>query len=211
MVTKKKTSKKLQKKTSKKTGKKASASSQKKSKGKKKKTTTVQITKALKRKGDIKTKAKIKKATGKKKSDVSLAEVKGVKKEASKKSTQKKVKSSLKPSLIKEYRELLLGKRALIEGDLSRMQDAALRASGQDPSVDHMADHGTDNYDQDFTLGLIENVGGIAKEIDDALKRIEGGTFGICEGCECSIPPARLKAIPYARFCVNCQSELENT
>jgi RNA polymerase-binding transcription factor DksA len=100
-------------------------------------------------------------------------------------------------------------KRALILGDLSKMEDSALRASEQDSSTDNMADYGTDNYEQDFTLGLIENVEAVVKEIDDALKRVDEKTFGICQRCQCVIPKARLKALPYARHCVQCQSDLE--
>ena len=73
-----------------------------------------------------------------------------------------------------------------------------------------MADYGTDNYDQDFTLGLMENVEATTQEIDSALKRIQEGLYGICEGCSCIIPKARLKALPYAKFCVNCQSKRES-
>ena len=100
-------------------------------------------------------------------------------------------------------------RRSLILGNLSRMETGALRASDQDHSVDNMADFGTDNYEQDFTLGLMENVEAVVQEIDEALDRIGKGEYGICAGCSCQIPKARLKAIPYAQFCVNCQSEME--
>ncbi|MBU0755691.1 MAG: TraR/DksA family transcriptional regulator [Planctomycetes bacterium] len=91
------------------------------------------------------------------------------------------------------------------------MELSALKAGEQDSSVDNMADYGTDNYEQDFTLGLMENVEGVIKEIDDALQRIEDKLYGICESCECDIPKPRLKALPYARYCVKCQSEKEES
>jgi len=110
---------------------------------------------------------------------------------------------------IEAFRARLLDRRSVILGNLSKLEVGALRASEQDPSVDNMADYGTDNFEQDFTLGLMENVEAVLQEIDDALARIDEGTYGVCEGCSCNIPKARLKAIPYARFCVNCQSEME--
>jgi RNA polymerase-binding transcription factor DksA len=115
----------------------------------------------------------------------------------------------LSPSVRKSYRVLLMNKRARILGDLAKMESGALRASGQDPSVDNMADHGTDNYEQDFTLGLMENVEGVVQEIDHALARLDDKTFGVCEECGCVIPKPRLQAIPYTRYCVACQSEME--
>lgn len=131
---------------------------------------------------------------------------------AAKKTVAKKVKTTrgiLTPAELRECRNMLLHKRALIAGDLSKMEMQALRASEQDSSVDNMADYGTDNYEQDFTLGLIENVEGVILDIDDALERIDDGIYGICEDCGCAIPKARLKALPYARNCVKCQSERE--
>lgn len=110
---------------------------------------------------------------------------------------------------IEAFRNQLLQRRGLILNNLSKMESGALRACEQDPSVDNMADYGTDNFEQDFTLGLMENVESVLKEIDAAIARIDGGDFGVCEGCSCTIPKARLKAIPYARFCVSCQSEME--
>jgi len=123
----------------------------------------------------------------------------------------KSSKTSMTPSEVKECRHQLLMKRALILGDLSKMEIAALRASEQDSSTDNIADYGTDNYEQAFTLGLIESVEGVVKEIDDALKRMDQKKYGICENCGCAIPKARIKALPYARHCVQCQSDLEQT
>ncbi|MFH1999993.1 MAG: TraR/DksA family transcriptional regulator, partial [Planctomycetota bacterium] len=117
----------------------------------------------------------------------------------------------LTPSEIEECQQNLLMKRNLIVGDLSKMEIAALRASEQDSSLDNLADFGSDNYEQDFTLGLIENVEGVVLEIDNALHKLEGEGYGICEDCECTIPKARLMAIPYARYCIQCQSERERS
>jgi RNA polymerase-binding transcription factor DksA len=73
----------------------------------------------------------------------------------------------------------------------------------------HMADAGTDNFDRDFNLSLLSADQDVIYEIEEALKRIEKGTYGTCEITEKPIPQARLNAIPWARFRVDAQSELE--
>ncbi len=110
---------------------------------------------------------------------------------------------------IKAFRKLLLERRAQIRGNVSQMGEQALKGTGQDFSVDHMADYGSDNYEQEFTLGLIENEQEVLREIDAALDRIEDGTFGDCEVCGKKIQKARLKAIPYARLCLECKKKEE--
>jgi DnaK suppressor protein len=73
----------------------------------------------------------------------------------------------------------------------------------------HMADLGTDNYDQEFTLGLIENEQGTLEQVNEALDRMELGTFGHCVECDEPIAKARLEVIPYARHCIQCARTLE--
>ena len=73
----------------------------------------------------------------------------------------------------------------------------------------HQADAGSDAYDRDFALSLLSQEQDALYEIDEALKRIELGTYGICEMSAKPIPHARLEAIPFARFTVECQSQLE--
>lgn len=73
----------------------------------------------------------------------------------------------------------------------------------------HMADSGTDNFDRDFALSLLSADQDAVYEIDEALKRIEKGTYGICELTNKPIPKARLDAIPWARFTVEAQAQLE--
>lgn len=73
----------------------------------------------------------------------------------------------------------------------------------------HMADSGTDNFDRDFALSLLSSDQDAVYEIEEALKRIEKGTYGICELTEKAIPKARLDAIPWARFTVEAQAQLE--
>jgi DnaK suppressor protein len=73
----------------------------------------------------------------------------------------------------------------------------------------HMADSGTDNFDRDFALSLLSSDQDAMYEIEEALKRIEKNTFGICELTGKHIPKARLEAIPWTRFTVEAQAQLE--
>lgn len=123
--------------------------------------------------------------------------------------------SALKNEDLVSYRRILQTLRSRLRGDLDRMTDEALGrpsagASGSVSSVPlHMADLGTENYDQEFTLGLIENEQGTLGMINEALDRMEHGTFGLCAECGEAISRPRLQAIPYARHCIHCARKLE--
>jgi len=125
-------------------------------------------------------------------------------------------KSKRKADGASTFRDILLLRRGHIVGDKDRLHDEALSKSTQAASGDlsnvpfHMADAGSDNYEQEFALGLIENEEQELREIDAALGRIQAGTFGQCETCGKSIRKARLKAIPYARLCIECKRVEEN-
>lgn len=75
----------------------------------------------------------------------------------------------------------------------------------------HMADAGTDNFDREFALSMVSNEQEALYEINEALKRIENNTYGICEMSGKPIPKPRLDAIPWARYTVECQAEFEKT
>lgn len=117
--------------------------------------------------------------------------------------------SGLTPQQLEHFKEMLISRRSQVAGDLSLMANEALKATEQDTSADHMADHGTDNYEQDFTLGLIESEEALIHEIDDALERIKEKTYGGCDACGTAIPIPRLEIIPFTRYCVTCQQERE--
>jgi RNA polymerase-binding transcription factor DksA len=74
-----------------------------------------------------------------------------------------------------------------------------------------MADLGTDNFEQEFTLSLLQNQEQALDEIREALGRIDRGTFGECEECHQPIPKPRLQALPYARHCVACARKLQQS
>ena len=73
----------------------------------------------------------------------------------------------------------------------------------------HMADMGSDTYEQDNTILLMNSEGETLTMVESALERVEEGSYGICQQCEGKIPKTRLKAIPYTPHCVKCASELE--
>ena len=116
---------------------------------------------------------------------------------------------------IQAYRDSLIALRDRHNGDVSHLADEALHRTGGGASGNlsnmpiHMADLGTDNFEQEFTLSLLENEEQLLSEIAAALARIEQGTFGRCEECGGEIPRARLQAMPYARYCVECARKLE--
>ena len=95
--------------------------------------------------------------------------------------------------------------RGELLGDMGQMEHQALNSDRQNNSGElsnmpiHMADAGTDNYEQEFSLGLIENERKMLADIDLALRKISNGNFGICEGTGKPIERARLDAMPYAR------------
>jgi RNA polymerase-binding transcription factor DksA len=118
---------------------------------------------------------------------------------------------------LESFRETLLNLRKRLTGDVSHLADEALRAMGGEASGSlsnaplHMADLGTDNYEQEFTLSLLQNQEQALGQISDALERIRQGTFGRCEECHEPIPKARLQALPYTRHCVACARKLQQS
>lgn len=122
----------------------------------------------------------------------------------------------MKKADVKPFKELLLGLRARLRGDVSALADEALSTagsrgtrSGSVPS--HMADAGSDTFEQDNTILLINNEGETLTQIEGALERIEAGVYGSCAQCSHKIPKTRLKAIPFTPYCVKCASELESS
>jgi len=118
-------------------------------------------------------------------------------------------KSPFSAAELKRFRQLLLERRARILGSVEAMEAEAFKAADQDFSVDHMADHGSDNFEQDLTISLVESERKELAQIDEAIGRIDEGGYGLCLGTGEPIPKARLEAIPYARYSVEYQRKLE--
>lgn len=120
-----------------------------------------------------------------------------------------RVRAPFSDAELAHFRQLLLDRRSKLLANVTSMEAEALKASDQDFSVDHMADHGSDNFEQDFTLALVESERKELFEISQALERIRAGTYGICEGTGKPIAKPRLEAIPYARYSIEYQRRIE--
>lgn len=128
----------------------------------------------------------------------------------SKPATKKPLK--LTPFLLIQQKKL----QSLRDSLLDQMQDVAqgnLRATpdsgGGSAFGQHMGDAGSDAYEKDFALSLLSQEQDSLNEIEDALQRIEEGTYGTCEKSGKIIVKARLEALPWARYTVECQAEME--
>jgi DnaK suppressor protein len=123
----------------------------------------------------------------------------------------RKVKTGLTKKDLDHYRELLLEKRKELLGDVASLETDARNNSGGNLSNMplHMADIGTDNYDQEFTLGLVESERRLLQEINEALLRIKHGTYGVCVLKGIPIPKARLDIKPWAKHSIEAARELE--
>ncbi len=124
----------------------------------------------------------------------------------------KKNQAGLSVKELEHYREQLLLKRRELVGDMSSMETEALRsANGTNLSnlPLHMADMGTDNYEQEFTLGLVEKDRNLLREINRALAKIQDGSFGICEGTGKPINKPRLEAQPWAKYSIEYARMME--
>lgn len=123
----------------------------------------------------------------------------------------------MKPKDLEQFRELLIALQTRLRGDIHTLSAGALGSGNDSKSPTHMAELGTETYEQDFSLRIMESDQEVLKEIQDALRRIDNGTYGLCEGCvdmgrppsKCWIPKTRLKHIPQARHCVSCAESLE--
>jgi DnaK suppressor protein len=116
------------------------------------------------------------------------------------------VMAKVKPEWAK-YQQTLLDLRERL---ISQMSGLAKESAEQMASYSlHMADSGTDNFDRDFALSLLSSDQDAIYEIEEALRRIERNTYGVCELTGKPIPKARLEAIPWTRFTVEAQAQLE--
>ena len=113
----------------------------------------------------------------------------------------------------KPYAEQLRTLRARLVGDANYLADSALIRTRSEAAGDlssmpiHMADIGSDNYEQEFSLNLLETEQATLAEINSALARISRGEYGACVECGQRIKKTRLNAIPYTHYCIDCASE----
>jgi DnaK suppressor protein len=128
--------------------------------------------------------------------------------------------SMLKKAEVDQFRQVLLLLKARVDGDVQQLTREALdrgEGGGDPKSPTHLAELGSQAFEQEFSLRFVQNDQEILNEISAALKRIEDGTFGLCQSClgegrtasKAAIPKARLRVIPYARNCVACERKRE--
>lgn len=117
-------------------------------------------------------------------------------------------KTKLSEAEVEHFKDMLLEKRRQLAGDVDSLANEALGKNRTTAAGDlsmmpiHMADIGTDNYEQEFSIGLMEGERETIKEIDAALMRIKNGTYGVCEATHKQILKQRLRAKPWARYCI---------
>jgi DnaK suppressor protein len=122
----------------------------------------------------------------------------------------------MKKAEFRVYKERLIQLRARLRGDVSAMAEATLHKTRSESNGDlssmpiHMADIGSDAYEQEFTLSLMESEDDTLGMIEGALERIEDGTYGKCVECAARIPKTRLNAIPYTPLCIKCATEAQS-
>ena len=113
----------------------------------------------------------------------------------------------------KPYHDKLRLLRARLVGDTNHLAESALNRTRSEAAGDlskmpiHMADIGSDNYEQEFSLNLLAAEQDTLAEIDSALARIESGEYGACVECGHRIKKSRLNAIPFTHYCIDCASE----
>ena len=143
----------------------------------------------------------------------SVKKVKARAKAAKAPAVEKKFKIKKMPAKeLKKYMALLLKERETIGGGITHITEEALKTSQRDASGDlsgysfHMADMASDNYEREFSLGRVSDEQDLLYSIDEAMKRVDDGTYGSCSQCGKQISKKRLGAVPHADLCIKCQT-----
>ena len=114
-----------------------------------------------------------------------------------------------------QFRGVLLEERTRVQAALENLREETAGTlyddAGEESAYDnHLADTATETYDRELDYTLEENSQHVLGEIEPALTRIEGGTYGICTNCSKQISEERLEALPWATLCIDCQRNLEH-
>jgi len=127
----------------------------------------------------------------------------------------KKAKPSLKKSELKVYRQLLMDKRKDLMDEMGGLMKEQVGSTPKETSGDlsshayHMADQGTDAMEREMAFMFASKSGRLVYHIEEALRRIETGDYGLCAQCHKPISATRLKAVPHARLCIKCKESEE--
>ena len=117
---------------------------------------------------------------------------------------------ALSKEQLKQFRQLLITERVKLANEIRSIAQENLK-SPRDASGDlsaytvHMADMAADTYERELSMNIVSSEQEILYQIDDALKRIDDGSYGLCQQCNERITMSRLKAVPYASLCIACQ------
>ncbi len=117
---------------------------------------------------------------------------------------------SLSKQQLKQFRQLLITERAKVAGEIKAIAQETAK-SPRDASGDlsaytiHLADMAADTYEREMSMSIVSSEQEVLYQIDDALKRMDDGSYGICQECNTPITLSRLKAVPYASMCIACQ------
>ena len=115
---------------------------------------------------------------------------------------------------IKQFRQLLITERVKLADEIKSIAHD-VSTSPRDASGDlsaytvHMADMAADTYERELSMNIVSTEQELLYQIDDALKRLDDGSFGLCQQCNQPITMSRLKAVPYASLCISCQRSKE--
>ena len=126
-----------------------------------------------------------------------------------------KPKEKLKKDEIAAFNKILLSRREMLLSNMAHLEGEALKTGSPDSAGElskapsHLADLGSDSYEQELALGFYENEEEVLGEIDAALERIDEGKFGDCETCSDFIGRERLNALSWARLCIDCKRKEE--
>jgi DnaK suppressor protein len=116
-----------------------------------------------------------------------------------------------------KYRKILLEQKEKLLNQINNLSQDAFNSSQRDSSGDlsgysmHMADVGSDSFERELALGLVSNEQQVLYRINEALRRIDEGTYGKCEVCGQPIKESRLKALPFATMCISCKEKEESS
>ncbi|HVP06481.1 MAG TPA: TraR/DksA C4-type zinc finger protein [Candidatus Acidoferrum sp.] len=117
----------------------------------------------------------------------------------------------MKKADLKKYEDLLLAKKKALLDEMGVIGTTIKDASGDLSSYSyHMADQGTDTMDREMAFMFASKSGRLVYHIDEALRRIQEGTYGKCQSCGKQISAARLEAVPHARLCIECKAKEED-
>jgi RNA polymerase-binding protein DksA len=121
---------------------------------------------------------------------------------------------ALSRSQLKQFRQMLIAERIKFAGEIKAIAKETSK-SPREASGDlsaytvHMADMAADAYEREVSMNIVSSEQEVLYQIDDALKRMEEGTYGVCQPCNKPITMSRLKAVPYASLCIKCQRDKE--